>query len=176
MIHDLTRLDQQYGVLVTIKDGRLLFAPAGTGRTACGTTILIVVIGRRDGDSHNYQLTDRNHDYTGVQCHWHNTCTGAQETVTAGDNPKVLRHNHPTQEEAAAAAKAEWRKLNRAGARLSLSLAQGRPDLFPETPVRALGFNVDIDGTPWVIERLVHEVSDSGGCTTRLELEVKRDA
>ncbi|MCP8687738.1 phage late control D family protein [Marinobacterium sedimentorum] len=171
----LTRLGQQYGALATIKDGRLLFAPAGTGSTASGTAIPAVTITRQDGDSHSYQLTDRDHDYTGVQCHWHNTATGTQETVTAGDasNPKVLRHSYPNHDDAAAAASAHWRTLNRAGAKLSLTLAEGRPDLYPETPVQTLGFKAEIDETQWVLERVVHELGDSG-YTTRLEMEVKR--
>jgi phage protein D len=83
-----------------------------------------------------------------------------------------MRHNYSSLDEAVATAKAQWRALNRAGARLTMTLAEGRADLYPETPVQALGFKAEIDDTGWVLERLVHELSDAG-YSTRLEMEVK---
>jgi phage protein D len=168
------RLADQYGALGNVKANRLLFSPAGTGKTPSGKELPQVTIHRRDGDQHNYQQADRDSDYTGVQAHWQNTDTGTQQTVTIGsdDNPKVLRHTYPNALEAEAAAKAEYKRMMRADAKLTLTLAEGRADLYPETPVKAVGFKADIDGTDWVLERVVHSLSDSG-YTTRGEMEVK---
>ncbi|QEW06342.1 phage late control D family protein [Nitrincola iocasae] len=173
-INLLTRLGEQYGAVATVKDNRLVFKPAGTGTTASGTEIPAITINRRDGDQHQYQRAERNSDYTGVQTHWQDTGTGEQQTVTVGsdENAKVLRHPHPNQAEAESAAKAEWRKLNRAGGKLTLTLAEGLAELYPETPVNVVGFKAEIDGTDWVTERVVHTVSE-GGFTTQGELEVK---
>jgi phage protein D len=54
---------------------------------------------------------------------------------------------------------------------INQALAEGRPDLYPETPVQTLGFKAEIDETLWVLERVVHELNDNG-YTTRLEMEV----
>jgi phage protein D len=109
-----------------------------------------------------------------VQAHWHDVETGEQMTETAGSaaTAKVLRHQYPTQEEAASAAAAEWRGLNRALSKLTVNLAKGDAGLLPEMPVTVVGFKPQIDGTDWVMERVVHSLNDSG-FTTRCEMEVK---
>ena len=53
-----------------------------------------------------------------------------------------------------------------------LTLALGRPELAPQTKVRAAGFKPEIDATPWVVVKLTHSLGD-GGLTTRMELETK---
>jgi phage protein D len=170
----ITRLGEQYGAVATVKDGRLLFKPAGTGTTAGGSAIPAITIHRSKGDQHQYQRTERDSDYTGVQAHWQDTGTGQQQTVTVGtdENAKVLRHTHPNAAEAESAAKAEWHSMKRAGGKLTLNLAEGIAELYPETPVNVVGFKPDIDGTDWVTERVVHSLSESG-YTVRGELEVK---
>lgn len=169
------RLAEQYGAVGTVKAARLLFSPAGTGTTPSGTELPTITLYRRGGDQHSYQLTDRDHDYTGVQAHWHNTDTGEQQTITIGsaDTPKVLRHTYPTEAEAADAAKGEYRRMMRGGATLALLLAEGRADLYPETPVRASGFKSDVDATDWITVRVVHSLGDSG-YTTRVEMEARQ--
>jgi phage protein D len=170
----LQRLGERYDALHSVKDGRLLFTPAGQGDTVGGQALPSMTITRQQGDAHQYQQTDREHEYTGVQAHWHNTDTGQQETVTAGtdENAKVLRHMYPTPEEAKSAAKGEWQRISRAGSKLTLNLAIGIPDWMPETPIKAQGFKPEIDGTDWVTERVVHSLSESG-YTVRVGLEIK---
>ncbi len=172
----LARLGEQYGAVATVKAGRLLFLPAGTGQTGSGNQIPGITITRQQGDQHSYSQTDRDHDYTGVQTRWHDTETGEQQTCTAGsdEKPRLMRHNHPSQTDAKHAAQSEWRKLKRAGSKLSLNLAEGNPNLYPETPVTVIGFKADIDNTPWISERVRHQLNDSG-LTTDIELEVIDD-
>ena len=69
------------------------------------------------------------------------------------------------------AAKAKWEKLQRGVAEFSLTLAMGRADLFPETPIRVSGFKSVIDAQPWLISKVTHSLSGNG-YTTTLELEV----
>ncbi len=170
----IRRLAEKYDAIGTVKNSRLIFSPAGTGTTASGQAIPAVTIRRKHCKSHNYQLSNREHDYTGVQTNWQNTATGGQETVTVGspDNPKVMRHPHPTEANAQKAARAEWQRMSRAGAKLTLELAKGRAELYPDTPVKAVGFKGQIDATDWMLVRVVHSVGDSG-FSTRGELEVK---
>ena len=70
------------------------------------------------------------------------------------------------------AAQAKWDKLQRGVAEFSITLALGRADLFPETPVRVSGFKRVIDEQAWLISKVTHNLSNSG-FTTSLELEVK---
>ena len=54
------------------------------------------------------------------------------------------------------------------------NLAQGRPDVSPETPVTVAGFKVEIDAEKWLIKRITHTLND-GGYTAALELEALLD-
>ncbi len=53
---------------------------------------------------------------------------------------------------------------------LSLTLALGRPDLKPETPVAVSGFKPAIDARRWVIAEVTHALGDRG-LATGLKLE-----
>ncbi|MGK6329147.1 phage late control D family protein [Erwinia sp. DT-104] len=87
------------------------------------------------------------------------------------DNVFALTTVYATKTAAMRAAKAKWDKLQRGVAEFSLTLAIGRADLFPETPVRVSGFKAVIDAQPWLISKVTHSLSDSG-YTTALEFEV----
>lgn len=64
------------------------------------------------------------------------------------DNVFALTTVYATKAAAMRAAKAKWEKLQRGVAEFSLTLAMGRADLFPETPVRVSGFKLVIDAQP----------------------------
>lgn len=87
------------------------------------------------------------------------------------DNVFALTTVYATRAAAMRAAKAKWEKLQRGVAEFSLTLAMGRADLFPETPVRVSGFKSVIDAQPWLISKVTHSLSGNG-YTTTLELEV----
>ncbi|MEI9826233.1 phage late control D family protein [Enterobacter bugandensis] len=88
------------------------------------------------------------------------------------DNVLELTTIYATKEQAMRAAQAKWDKLQRGVAEFSISLAIGRADLFPETPVAVKGFKRVIDDQAWIISRVVHNLNGNG-YTTGLELEVK---
>ena len=75
-------------------------------------------------------------------------------------------------ERSRSAAQAKWDKLQRGVAEFSISLAIGRADLFPETPIAVKGFKRVIDEQAWIISRVVHNLNGNG-YTTGLELEVR---
>ncbi|WP_261644375.1 phage late control D family protein [Erwinia mallotivora] len=87
------------------------------------------------------------------------------------DNVFVLTTVYATRAAAMRAAKAKWDRLQRGVAEFSLTLAMGRADLFPETPVTVSGFKAVIDAQPWLISKVTHSLSGSG-YTTTLEFEV----
>lgn len=88
------------------------------------------------------------------------------------DNVFALTTVYSTKAQAMRAAKAKWDKLQRGVAEFSISLAVGRADLYPETPVAVSGFKSIIDEQAWIITKVTHSLSNSG-YTTALELEVK---
>lgn len=87
------------------------------------------------------------------------------------DNVFMLTTVYAIKAAAMRAAKAKWDKLQRGVAEFSLTLAMGRADLFPETPVRVSGFKAVIDAQPWLISKVTHSLSGSG-YTTALDFEV----
>lgn len=96
-------------------------------------------------------------------------------TVTTYPNPdnvKVLRHTYASRANAERAARAEWARMQRGVANFSITLARGRPDLFPELPAVVTGWKPQIDNTRWTITKVTHHLTDRG-YTTTLELEVK---
>lgn len=87
------------------------------------------------------------------------------------ENVFALTTVYATQKAAMRAAQAKWDKLQRGVAQFSISLARGRADLFPETPLEVSGFKAVIDAQPWIISKVTHSLNN-GGYTTGLELEV----
>ncbi|MDM2856513.1 phage late control D family protein [Citrobacter sp. Cpo071] len=92
----------------------------------------------------------------------------------AGESDNVLELTtiFATKAQAMRAAQAKWDRIQRGVAEFSITLATGRADLFPETPVAVKGFKRVIDEQAWIISRVVHSLNGSG-FTTGLELEVK---
>ena len=87
------------------------------------------------------------------------------------ENVFALTTVYATQKAAMRVAQAKWDKLQRGVAQFSISLARGRADLFPETPLAVSGFKAVIDAQPWLISKVTHSLNN-GGYTTGLELEV----
>ncbi len=87
------------------------------------------------------------------------------------DNVFTITTIYATKAAAMRAAQAKWDKLQRGVAEFSMTLAMGRADLFPETPVKVSGFKSVIDQQPWIISKVTHSLSGSG-FTTTLKFEV----
>ncbi|GJA75421.1 phage late control D family protein [Aeromonas caviae] len=198
----LTRLAGQCGALTTIKSGRLLFIGQGKGLTASGKPLPSVTITRQDGDQHRFAVADRD-AYTGVVANWHDPKKAATKGSTLkrkrktkpkpalpsdttvdkegrelligdSENVKVLRHIYANQTNALRAARAEWERLQRGVAEFEITLATGRPELYPEQPTTVRGFKPQIDEAGWVLTRVVHNLTNSG-YTNNISLEVAID-
>jgi phage protein D len=159
----LSRLAERFDAIATVKAGRLLFIPAGEGATATGLPIPAITITRGDGDRHRYTETDRN-QYSGVRAHWQDIAGAERREIIVGeaDNLKTLRQTYGRETDARAAAESEWKRIGRGAAALSLTLARGRADIYPETPVRIRGFKRDMDEQHWLIKDVRHNLSDRG--------------
>ncbi|SPK77223.1 Bacteriophage P2 tail protein GPD (fragment) (plasmid) [Cupriavidus taiwanensis] len=88
------------------------------------------------------------------------------------DNVKVLRHTYATKSNAERAARAEWARIQRGVATFGITLALGRPDLFPELPANVSGWKPQIDNAGWTLAEVRDSMSERG-YTTSLELELK---
>ena len=89
----------------------------------------------------------------------------------SADNVKTLRHVYANKTNAQRAARAEWRRLQRGMATFSITLARGRPELFPDLPATVSGFKAAIDNTDWILTKATHTLAEV--LTTALELEIK---
>lgn len=195
----LMKLARQYGAIASVKDGKLLFIRQGQGRTASGKQLPVITITRKAGDNHRFSLADRG-AYTGVIASWLHTREPKKKEVTKvkrrrkkAANPKepeakqgdylvgtdenvlVLNRTYANRSNAERAAKMQWERLQRGVASFSLQLAEGRPELYTEMPVKVSGFKQPVDDAEWIITTLTHTVSPDSGFTTSLELEVKID-
>lgn len=65
------------------------------------------------------------------------------------DNVLELTTIFATKAQAMRAAQAKWDKIQRGVAEFSITLATGRADMFPETPVAVKGFKRVIDEQAW---------------------------
>ena len=169
----VTRLAKLHDAVATIKRGRLLFLPIVGTQTSTGESLPVIEITRADGDNHRYHTSDRD-AYSGVRAYWHDPKRAKRRGVLVGlsGNAKRLKESFANEADARAAAQAEWRRVQRGAATFELNMALGQPLLTPQTPVKVSGWKRDIDDTDWLSIKVRHDITPSGGFTTRVELEV----
>ncbi|CAJ0743778.1 phage late control D family protein [Ralstonia mannitolilytica] len=197
----LSRLAKEFDAIATVKNGTLLFIPAGEPTSGSGLALPPVTITRAVGDTHTFSIADRE-NYNGVKAYYQDTRAGVRgevvidasnatavkekpdtgkgkkkpETVQATPNPenvKVLRHTYASKSNAERAARSEWRKIQRGMATFTITLARGRAELFPSLHAKVSGWKPQIDNTGWSVGKVVHRVGGDGGFTTTLELEIQ---
>ncbi|BCM11215.1 phage late control D family protein [Ralstonia nicotianae] len=197
----LTRLARDFDAIATVKNGTLLFIPAGEPTSGSGIALPKVTITRDAGDTHTFLVADRE-NYNGVKAYYQDTRAGTRgevvvdasnatvtkekrdgkvkkrrkaTTVAAQPNPdnvKVLRHTYASKANAERGARAAWRRIQRGVATFSITLARGRPDLFPSLHASVSGWKKDIDNTQWSVGKVTHSLNDRG-YTSSLELEIQ---
>lgn len=170
-LHFLHRLAERYDALCMAKNGNLLFMPMNGGVTAGGTAIPLLTLKRGVGDTHRYVIADRE-EFTGVLAYWSDLDDAERKEVLVGssDNTKRLRHTYASEAHALEEATAELTRLQRKHAELTLEMAEGRADIYPETPVATQGFKEQIDATQWIIDEITHNFTERGyTCSIRME-------
>ncbi len=196
----LTRLADLFDAIAAIKDGHLLFFKIGCAISISGQPIAPVFITRSTGDRHRFSVADRD-ACDAVKATYYDTKSGKKgevvitikewkeektnqtsgkkketkkekEKVTHSANSiKTLRHTYANRTNALRAARSALDKSRRGAATFSLSLAIGRPEIFPEQPAIVSGWKPAIDGADWLIKKVTHNLSNSG-LLTDLELEL----
>ncbi|WCM29208.1 contractile injection system protein, VgrG/Pvc8 family [Sphingomonas sp. QA11] len=167
----LRRLGREHDAVATIKQGALIFLPIGAGQTPSGRTLPLIEIARSNGDRHAYRIEKRE-EAGGVSAQWHDRGEAKRKTVTVGsaDSAKKLSRVYASEAEAQRAAKAARARAARQPVTLSLNLALGRPDIFPEQKTRVSGFKEPINMTSWLVQETIHTLSEKG-LVTSLKLE-----
>lgn len=169
----VTRLARRYDAVATVKAGCLLCLPINSGSNASGAQLQAINITRSSGDGHRWATADRD-SYTGVVAYWHDGKKANRKSAVVGTkvNAKTLKDTYATEADAQAAAQAEWQRIQRGLATLSLTLAMGNPALVPQTPVSVAGFKEPINSTQWRVVRVTSVMDDGGGYTQSVELEI----
>lgn len=169
----LARLGRLHDAVATVKAGRLIFSAVAAGQTATGRPIPEARISRSDGDRHTWSSAERE-NYSGVIAKWRSRATNTSGEVVIGSSSNAKRLGRTYGSEAAArrAAQAENTKQDRKGARFSLDLASGRPDLYPDRKLTVAGWKPEIDGVAWVIAEVRHQLDAAGGLKTSLQMEL----
>lgn len=185
----LTKMATKYGATVTIKKDTVLMLVRGANKTVSGQEIPQLLLTRKDGDKHDYQVISQMH-FSGVKARWMQLDKAKKRIVkvfrvipenqpdrfldTAGqDHPLPLYERYAmipglfkTQEEALEAAKADWKKRQALTASMTFVIAQGMPVLIPETPILLSGFKTMIDAQQWTVTKVNHVIDNSGFRTT----------
>ena len=94
-INLLQRLAKEHDAIATVKNGNLLFMPAGRGKTVNGKEIPVLIITRQQGDSHRFSIAEGD-NYEGVKAYWHNTTTGKRGEVIWDKHSKMQKTVKPT--------------------------------------------------------------------------------
>lgn len=167
----VTRLGQQHDAAATIKDGRLIFLPAGSGKSASGAKLPAYQLQRNASVNHSFSLKDREGETSGVKAQYRDLDKAETKTAVAGDETgpvKTLRRVYPTEGEAAAAAVAAQKKTKRESREIRLSCAVGLPDLIAGQPLKLSGWRPEIDDVEWVVDEVSHSIDGAGGLQTNL--------
>lgn len=167
----LRRLGREHDAVATIKRGRLILSPIGTGATPAGRALPTLAIRRRDGDSHTFSRQKRD-DVPGVSATWHDRKAGKRKTFTAGqtDGAQTLSRVYGSEQDAQIAANAAHSRGQREPVSLDLTLALGRADVSPEQKATVSGYKAEIDAVAWIVGEVAHSLGDRG-YSTKLKLE-----
>ncbi|WP_292065965.1 contractile injection system protein, VgrG/Pvc8 family [Brevundimonas sp. UBA7664] len=173
----IRRLGRENDAVATIKDGNLIFARVGSGRTAGGRDIPSTTLSRRDGDRYTWSSADRDSDQSGsgqsrgVRARWRSVAGATTHTVLVGParGARRLPRIYASEDASTRAAQAAYDRRARKKATFSLTLALGRPDLYPERRLKLQGFKSMVDEATWLIEEVRHQLGE--GLTTDLTLE-----
>ncbi|HVI51517.1 MAG TPA: contractile injection system protein, VgrG/Pvc8 family [Candidatus Sulfotelmatobacter sp.] len=166
----VTRLGDDYGAVATIKSGKLIFVPAGSGLTASGQTLPAASIVRKEGDRHSFRATDRDGSQTGIQAKWHDLKSGSTCFALAGKegSVKTLKRTYPDQAAAQAAADSAWERQKSQSHSFNVTLAIGRPEIAACSPLTLSGWRSEITALSWISDDVAHTL-DGSGLTTEIQ-------
>jgi phage protein D len=168
-INLLTRVALDLDAIAKPGGGYLGMFMRGESKTASGQDMPTLSITKSQDSRWTYRQSLR--EPAGkVIAVWRDQDAAADIEVTAGDSEPIRRLNkrYASLDAAQRAADAEYKRSQRAGATVSLSLP-GDPDLVAEARLVLAGFRQGVDGE-WLVTRVTHTI-DSGGYRCDVEAE-----
>jgi phage protein D len=163
---------------VTFKDGNLLIAERGSGKTVSGKDLPPVIVGPAQLLSEGgftVRLKPRS-KYSEVIARWQDRASGTIKKKileTGGEGPSMtLREVFQSEAEAEAAGNAKLKELIAGEGELTLEMI-GNPLIRAETPVQPTGVDSDADRV-WIASKVSHvwDYGEEGGTATTVEAEL----
>lgn len=167
----LTRLCKKHSGIMKIGDGKVLITPRGSGETASGVPLPIVVISDPSESQGRVTLQERG-TYGAVVVSWFDAGHQANVSLTV-DGPKegptqTLKGKFRNQEEAIAAATAFLEEQDRGKATMSMTRPL-TPDIVAPGKVKVIGHRQSANGV-WYVESATHYVGSGQPSSTSLSL------
>ena len=170
----LTRLSTQYGATFKASAGLLVFFMSGGKksdqlREALGSVTL------KPEDVSTWSIAERDTGrVTAVTAKWHDYDAAATKTIKvgAGDIIRAISKTFPTEAEAYHAAQSKLDRLLRLTVSVSITLP-GRPELIAEGGLVLEEFRDGVDND-YVIDRVDHIITKSGGYKTKIEASLDK--
>lgn len=173
----LERLAKRHDALFSIKDGRLIFAARGAGRSPSGSELTSSAITSANivPNTCRFEFSDRS-QYAQVAAHYTDRAAGARKEVTVASDDAgtaIWRIGEPFADEAEAtsAAKAKAKDMRRRQAKFSVEVV-GSTAFRAGAPVQFVGVLREIDGQFFILETATHTVRKTG-YRTRLDGHTK---
>ncbi len=174
-IHFLERLAERHGALMSVKDGKLIFASKASGKSASGSALTPITITPDiiSPGSGQVQFSDRTKSGK-VKASYTDRAKGQKVEIEEESDPDgradyVLTEQYADEKEARAAAKSMAGDLLRRQATFSCSIP-GDPTARAGAPLTFQGCRPGVDGIPFIIKTATHNFS-KGGYTTDLSGE-----
>jgi phage protein D len=177
-LHFLTRLGQQFNILIKPAGNCLIAMPSGHGFTTSGSQLPEVTL--TPESTLNWSLEfSKKEQVPSVVAKGYDTDNAeeffesvGEEDYSEGDIGYSLRGLYPTREAAKTAAKAVYEKLTQKAYTLNAEIL-GSPNVLAESNLKLTGFRSGIP-TTWIISRSTHTLN-SAGYKTSLEAMVPAD-
>lgn len=169
-LHLLTRLGERHGALVSYKDGKLVFAERGAGRSGSGQPMTVLTIHRSEliPGTCLVRFADRGR-HRRVVARWQDKGEQKRKEVEIEEDDEaspdfVLPETYASEEEATKAARAKAREQQAESDTVEFDML-GNPDLKAGTPFRLADVRPGVDGLEWTVDPATHEYSKSGYIT-----------
>lgn len=169
----LTRLAERFDAVVKPKQGQLLLAKRDDGSMFSASTTLI-----RNDETTTWRarLKDRAR-YSAVTARWIDRKSSTEKVVEhrSGQGFPTFQLQKTYRSEQAAEKAAAAKSAALAAATVEITITRvGTPKIPAESRVILEGFRPEIDGKPWVVNRVQH-ILDEGGYRTTIECGTPRE-
>lgn len=177
-LHFIERQARRLDGLFAIKDGKLIVAKKGSGKTAGGAAVggLVVTPEMIIKGSCEVQWTERE-NHKEVRGAYHDSGEAKRKYEKAPSNPDgsavlTLRHQFANKDEAKRAATAKANELRRQANRTSCEIV-GNAGARGGAGWSYSGVHPEVDGLPFIVETAAHTFTKSGGWVVKVDANAK---